>query len=162
MKTAKMNSNTKSILAITGATVVGGILLTKILKTNSLYKNFEVLPDISVHNIGFDGVVINANAKIVNSSNGSVKLRKPTIKLWNEDKTKLLGISDAYQDVERLESWSSLWFKNIRINIPLLSLPSNVLTLLKDGYLKMIVETILTVEGVTISKEETVELTARF
>lgn len=157
-----MNSNTKSILVITAATAIGGILLSKILKTKSLYKNFEVLPEISVHKVGFDGIIINADAKVVNSSNGRVKLRKPTIKLWNEDKTKLLGISDAYQEEQTLESWSSLWFRNIRIGIPLLSLPSNVLTLLKDGYLKMIVETILTVEGVTLSKEETVELTLKF
>ena len=152
-----MNSTGKAVLI--GAASVGGLfLLTNIAKANSLYNRFEVVPSINVHNVGIGGLVLNVDAKIINPSNGQIKVRKPTIKLWSEDKKTLLGMSDVYSEIQTLEKWSDITFSNMRISIPVLSLPSSILSALKNGYIKMVVEVITTVNGLTVEKEEIVEL----
>ncbi|WP_291727482.1 hypothetical protein [Bernardetia sp.] len=145
------------------AGVVFGI--TKIGKLASLSKNLQVVPTIRVHKIHTGKFLIPTavefatDIRLLNNSNGSINIRKPSINLYLGDEIEPFGVSAPSQEIQKLEKWSEVYFDDIRIVVPVTNLPTVLMNGITTGGITVNVEAHTTINGIPHTVRETKEVT---
>jgi hypothetical protein len=116
---------------ITGTLIGAGIYAGYgyYLKMKKTQAELEVVPEASISSVNLDGITIRLDLLLKNPSKGSFKMKFPFIKLKYKD--TLVGSSQVVDKDVTIPAYGQVKIDKILVNIPMLSIFSVSMALLK-------------------------------
>ncbi len=119
----------KKILTVTligGGLIAGYSYYVKMKKTTA---ELEVIPDVSIHSVNWDGITIRLDLLLKNPSKGSFTVKFPFVKL--SYKNTLVGSSQVVNQDIKIPAYGQAKIEKLLVNIPILSIFSVSSSMLK-------------------------------
>lgn len=152
---------------LAGALLGGGMIAgySYYLKMKKTQAELEVVPDASIDSVNLNGIAIRLDLLLKNPTKGSFKMKFPFIKLKYKD--TLVGSSEVVDKDITIPAFGQVKIDKILVNIPILSIFSVSVSLLKavkDKQDVKITATLITQIDLGITKipfEESHEITLK-